>query len=465
MLDLERFPFFARIIERLRPFFHSYAYIALVVGIGAFGFAFSYEIEALYFLLVTVALSIALCRDFMPMLVGASVTGMVPLRFQGEAVETFLPLIPGGVILGAAFLFHLIAFKPDFKFGTFFKPTLAVAVAMTLGGLFANPLRDNFTLPALYYVFFLGFGMLGIYVLLEAYLPRKEDLAPYAAKMMVGVGVMGLVLFLSGIHEHLEVFMEEGPGRYFQWRNNMTNFLLLSMPFSFYMAVTRDNSIPYFVLGVLQYAALVLSHSRGGIIFGTAVFPFLLAFTLILSGEKRWRLIMTFALLLLALFFTFEALEIDSRTVLARTVERASDIDSEEGRAVRYREAMEKFREAPLFGQGLADEGEHGEPGGPMTIHWYYSTLFQTLASLGLAGAAAYLYQAFVRVRTLLRFPGYFHAFLLIAVGGFAAYSMVNVGYYAPLPYMAMVLHLFMVLDRHNDRLQADEALRREATY
>ena len=94
-----------------------------------------------------------------------------------------------------------------------------------------------------------------------------------------------------------------------------------------------------------------------------------------------------------------------------------------------------------------------------MCIYWYHSTLFQILGSLGLVGVIAYGIQAFYRGRALLKVKSRFNLFVFIAIIGFAGYSMVNVGYFIPLPNMATLIMIFIIVDRNNKYLNKNPKL------
>jgi hypothetical protein len=92
-------------------------------------------------------------------------------------------------------------------------------------------------------------------------------------------------------------------------------------------------------------------------------------------------------------------------------------------------------------------------------MYWYHSTIFQILGSLGIVGLIAYTYQEIVRIVTLLKVRSRFNLFTLLSLAGFAGYSMVNVGYFVPLPFVAMLVHMFIVVDRYNKILKDNPIL------
>lgn len=448
---------FQSISQKAERFFYSNLYIALITIIGIIGFVFSLEIYSIYAIAIIASVSWVLCKDIMPSFLAVAILAMTPLARHGE-VGFFGPVYYVPIIVIPAFIFHLIAFPPKIKLNKFFYTTLAVAIAITLGGLFYLSASEYFTMPALYYVFGLGFGMVLIYLVLQADIPYdKAKISEYFAKMMVGIGVLGIAMVTSHYIRNIEL-MELSIRRFLvsmQWGNNLSNNLLLSMPFTFYLATRGKNSVFYFVLGTLQYFAMVLTFSRGGMIFSSMIFPFVILVTFIVARKDRWKLVITFLVIigLMALAYYLWLSPIFEN--LAEMLE----VKENEARVNLYRLAWQNFREHPIFGTGLAYDGGMYYRPEAWCIYWYHSTIFQIVGSLGIVGLIAYGYQEIVRFFTLINVKSAFNLFVLLSFAGFAGYSMVNVGYFVPLPFVAMMIHIFIVVDRYNGILKKDEQL------
>ncbi|MDD4316332.1 MAG: hypothetical protein PHC84_04130, partial [Clostridia bacterium] len=150
---------FLAVSKKAEKFFYSDIYIAIVTIIGALGFAFRLELYAIYAIALLGALNWVLCRDLMPSFLAMAIISMTPLSRYGE-VGYFIPDILYVIaIIAPAGILRMIIFPPKLTLGRFFVPTLAVAVAVTLGGLFSIKLKDYFAMPALYYTIALGVGM------------------------------------------------------------------------------------------------------------------------------------------------------------------------------------------------------------------------------------------------------------------------------------------------------------------
>ncbi len=476
---------FEALSDKTKPWFYSPTYIISVTAIGIFGFVFDLELYAILAIAFIVLLNLVFQRDLLPSFLGVAIIGMVPLARYGEVeyfsplYRIFYPFLPENVqhyvdasgygafvqwfapfvIIGLIIAFTLrpVVYRVQFKKGRFFYTTLAVAVAVTLGGAFYLSPSEYFTFPALYYVFFLGIGMLIIYQAMDNYIDEtREDLFDYFSFMMVAVGVMGIAMVASAYYEHFDVIRESGPGRMFQWRNNLTNNLLLSMPFAFYLSLKRRFGSVYLALGILQFLVLVFSYSRGGIIFGTLVFPPLMLATLYLSKGRRMKQLFVLVLVFALVYVAFETWLVPFDQVLENIMDRV-EISREESRARMFVQAVERFFAYPVFGTGLAEDVIYSPQ--PMAMQWYHSTVSQVLGSLGMVGVIAFLYQELIRAFTIFELRARFNLFVLFALIGFGGYSLVNVGYFVPLPFVYMVLVMFLVLERHNRILRKNPAL------
>ncbi len=438
-------------------FFYSEIYIALITIIGIIGFIYKLEIHAIYAIGIIAGINWILSKDIMPSFLALAMIGMTPLARHGEA-GYFGPVYYLGYVLIPCFIIHMILHPPTFKVNKFFFTTLAVAVAVTLGGLFYTTPKEYFSMPAMYYIFGLGFGMLLIYMVIQSDTPYdKAKIAEYFAKMMVGIGVMGIAMITMHYIKNSELI--EIRFSYFrsmmQWKNNLSNNLLLSMPFAFYLATKGKNSLFYFIVGLLQYIALLLSFSRGGILFGTMVFPIALVATFIIAKKDRVNFLVILAIVAGLIYLALNSLSDSIWEKITTSVE----IREGEARINLYKLAWKNFLEYPIFGKGLAyDGGKYYRPEA-WCMYWYHSTIFQILGSLGIVGLIAYTYQEIVRIVTLLKVRSRFNLFTLLSLAGFAGYSMVNVGYFVPLPFVAMLVHMFIVVDRYNKILKDNPIL------
>jgi O-antigen ligase len=432
-------------------FYHSSFYLYLITAIGIWGFVFSREIAAIYIILVFAFTGLALCRDIIPFFIAVMIVGLTPLARHNQA-DFFRPLYYAPLIIIPGIIARILLTPTPLEKGFFFAPTLAVAISVTLGGAFFLSLKQYFSMPAMYYVIGLGFGMLFVYAFLEGAVPKRcaRTQIDFFAKIMACAGVMGIIMILSYYLRNYHLIKEDYALFNFrlQWGNNLSNNLLITMPLTFYLASRAQKPLPLFVLGILQYFALMLSLSRGGMIFSIIGLAGGVAFCVYYAKGHRGRLVAVFVIMMCA----FTALLIPH----IDTIISQLNITNDESRLLMYKLAIKLFKQHPLFGTGLAyNPGLYYFPKS-MCIYWYHSTLFQVLASLGLAGAAAYLMQFLFRLKALLGAKGKFNTFAALSFAGFAAYSMVNVGYFTPLPFVLILTMFFIMVERNNRPVKTD---------
>lgn len=152
-----------------------------------------------------------------------------------------------------------------------------------------------------------------------------------------------------------------------------------------------------------------------------------------------WAVMITAAVvLLLLLTFYWEKL-----TLIASNT--FSDKLQASGRDYLYLEAMDRFLENPVFGAGFGYVGYvtglHTEIG----FYQLHSTVFQTLGSMGLVGAAAMVYLYIARYYTVFRHITRWKIFFFVAMIGFEGYSLIDTGTFAGLPCMT-VIYMFLAM-------------------
>lgn len=366
-----------------------------------------------------------------------------------DSYSTFAPLWWVMFFPVAAFLFHLIRYRQPLRRGRAFWPMAAASAAVTLGGLGAISAKEYFAPGALYHVLALGFGMLLAYVLLIGYTRPGEDfdLEKFFTRLMVALGLLACFMVLFHYFENRQWVLAHRTVIPFQWRNNVSSILMLAMPFSFHRAVKR----PWWVLAaLLMYLCILLSGSRGGLVFGSV--ELLMCVALLLFADKKRRvlyLIIAGAILLLALLFSRQLI-----TFLSPAFTRLLAIllpGEQEVREILYARAVEDFKRSPVFGMGLGYMGNRDvHASKEFALCWYHNSLLQVIGSMGLVGAAAFLYQFAARCVIFLRRRTLFHLTLFAAWIAIEMMSLVNPGVFAPLPYL-LIVTMFLVVAEKTD--------------
>lgn len=379
-----------------------------------------------------------------------------------NSFSTFIKIWPIAIALFFALIFHLIVYRKKIVVGKTFWGILAVSIAVTIGGMFAKGAWKDIDSSGIYYIFGLGFGMLLIYVLLSAHIHTDSnyDLGEKFSYIMMLVGIFAVFMVLqhymtlfSRIVREPTALVNDPRFFYVQWKNNISTFLMMCMPFPFYLSFKKNHHSSTFHrywMGVLIYVALMLLQSRGGMLFGTIEFVVCIITIIFVDKQSRRKnLIAMFAMVLLAVVFLLSASDF-----IAIIMDKLS-VESSEVRWKLYADAIENFKRAPIFGVGLCYSGNQSATWIPKTgaINWYQNSILQILASFGIVGMAAYGFQFFTRIKALTKCRSKFNYTILLAYLGLGLMSLVNPGLFCPQPYLLLLTMFFVIVEKKNDEV------------
>ena len=348
-----------------------------------------------------------------------------------------------------AVIFHFTHYKKPFTTGENFAGVCAVSVAVTLGGLFSISVEDYFRAVSLYHVFGLGIGMVLGYLVLRASLsdrPIAQSSERFAVFMYLW-GAFAVYMVLQFILVNAGSITETGELPYFQWSNNIATVLMLTMPFPFYFAL---GSPVHLIPGYLIYIAVLLSGSRGGILFGTAEIIIITVYVIFASRSSatRWIAVGTATLATAVLYKNLLGIA-DLLNVSSIT---EGLIESGEARVVLIGRSIEDFKSNVLFGRGLGYTG-NTDAYDPKkgALGFYHMMIPQIIGSMGLCGVFGYLWQLILRIRTVIRRIAPYTLCLFISYLGLFMMSQVNPGEFVPLPYSLMSVAIFVIMEMHPD--------------
>lgn len=434
-------------LSAVRAFLHSDTFKLGVTVIAALFFLCKQEVVGAIILGFIIGAVFVLSDDLSPATLPFLLIGGMVLRMydSGDVWMRYFDLI---YVLVPVFASHFVIYRPRYRIGKMFFPILAVAVAVTLGGAAVADAQSYFSPTNLYYVGMLGFGMLLIYVIFYNHIGTGSfDYRSYIAKAMLYFGAFLVFMLLSVYVENLGNLLN-GELPQLQMGNNLSANLLLTMPFAFYYCGKSRYPTVSFCFGLLQYLCLILSLSRGGMLFGTVMIIPCMAYGLKQCGhndKKYIAAILSLSALLIAMvvFLYFD-------NILALL-----DIKSNEARVNLFRHAVKCFVEHPFLGVGLCyDPDLYYHPVGA-AMYWYHSTPFQVIASMGTVGIIAYTYQFISRVRLLKRKKDAFFKCLMLSFIGFELLALVNPGDFCPLPYVVTLTLLFVIAEKDSADNQA----------
>ena len=434
------------IIENLiKKFIYTDYYLILVCAIvflgwfsksATFGFSAAVIIGCIVFLFAD---------DILPLTV--NIFTLVLLIFSQDFADyTYLWWL--SIPLGICFIIFLVKNgKHDFHFGKMFFPLMAVAYALLIGGTgFAA--KDDL-LRALPDFLMLGMGVTLVYMLYNHYLKRddKRDIPLYFSKTMMYIGlVICLQIIVTLIQRKLPISQWHTEVLDIGWanRNGIATYLIFTAGLTMYLSTRYRQGWIFLTIGLFEYLCLIMTFSRGAIIFGTFSGILALVFTIIKAPNKKMHLLYL-AFMSIAVLFLYLILRKDVNEMLGALLERGMDSS---GRIDLYKEAWALFKAHPLFGVGKGYVGTNTHTNG-IGIYWFHSTVFQVLACMGIVGLIAYVYFYWARLKILFsNIKNSFNLFVLAVWVGFEGYSLINTGTFVAYPCMALVITMTLLLER-----------------
>lgn len=370
----------------------------------------------------------------------------------------FLVLIP---IVGAL-IFHFVRYpvaKPTAgKFGLAY---LAVAATMFMGGAFTN--AETNELKSLGFAAFLGLFPFAIYLMLANYRgTTKREFVNYSSKAFAFLGIL-IVMQLLVWYIRTWTGAQPGGEVHLGWgiSNGAATVLLLTAPVTMYVSVSCRRTVTAILYGIaaaLQYIGVVATVSRGAIMFGAVTFVIMLIAALVTARDKRRRIIYLVAYAVgLIVVGVCSAVFIDEiRAFFDKAFETGLSVS---GRDVIYQEAWEVFKENPLFGVGFGYVGRNAYLN-RHPMYYFHSTLFQTMASLGICGVIASVYMYCKRIKLAFSKGLSFNVFWIIACIGFEGYAMINTFTFLAVPGLLLIAIATSVNEESNAAKAAENATR-----
>ena len=399
-------------------------------------------------LVLIAVVNMLFCRDLTPSLapflfISTAFAGAWATNTQDYAI--FFPLVP--IVVGA-FAFHFVLWPPKFQVGKMYYSLIGVSVALLLGGIGVTTAEEYFAGINLFFLIGLGPALILLYFIFlnTTVADENHDPAVTIPRIMCYFGLACAGVLALSIWPRFT----GNWNWFFSWRNNLATFLLLCIPFPFYLAVKQKSlilSALQFLLGCFFVAATVLTLSRGGIIFGLVTAGLCFAYAVWKADGKRKRILfcaLTVAVIVAGLIVLLPNL---------RTRFGSGITSPDEARYGLFRHAWEMFLAHPVFGRGLGYWGplEYFSPNEDLTMYWYHNTVLQVLGSLGIVGAIAYIYQYINRATTCLgRKPNNYSWCVFLSWGAFSMMAMVNAGDFMPVPDAIIVVLLLTTAELKN---------------
>ena len=428
------------LLQRVRYFIVSPWGLLLQFCLAAAMIVAHAQVPGLFLFIAIVSIILVVCDDVLAALPSFLLVSLFMIKSDPDtAYDEYIRFWWLVFFALAAIAFHLFAYqrKKKFVWGKAAWALTAVAVAITIGGIGSISAKEYFAGGALYHVIALGVGMLLAYLFLSRAVKTDDTgrLPAYVANVMLMMGLFAAFMVFQHYLEFLPLVIERKALLAFQWRNNVSTFLMFALPFPFYKAFRKSA---YLLTALLMYLALLLTGSRGGLLFGSIELVMCILFVLLADKKRRlfysilFGSIVVLVIIALPFFFGF------FRPVLVRLIESVL-YSSQEVRGQLYQRAVQDFLASPILGKGLGYMGNRDlHPSQQFALCWYHCAPLQIIGSMGVVGIAAYLYNYITRVKIFLRRRSNFHLTLFLSWLGLEMMSLVNPGEFAPMPYLLL---------------------------
>ena len=404
------------------------------------------NLECMFIYVLIACFFLIFSDDLMSIVAPVMFTLIVSVKYYRDFTVLIAYMWYAIVPLALSLIFNLIYYRRPFTKGRFTYPLIAVSAALILGGCGSISMEEYFNPVSLYYTLGLGPAMLILYLLARSRLAneRKYDRTERLAEILYAAGLIVVFTIIVFYAANFEKFLERRSVLFYKPRNYATSVLLMCMPMCCLM-VKRSN---LHLIGMgLMYAAMILSGSRSGLLFGTMLLVICAVYIYVKNKDSR-RLYRCIALIL-AVPVCFFAVKYVPELYSSRLV-NGNFISGDETRVAYIRLGTANFLSNPVFGIGIGNikDIEVFKAIVPGCIVFYHNMVIQVISSMGILGIAAYGWHFIARAGLIWKnlrsecFAAYGFSYL-----GILLMSLTNPGIFCPFPEAGLLLLIFALLE------------------
>lgn len=404
------------------------------------------NLECMFIYVLIACFFLIFSDDLMSIVAPVMFTLIVSVKYYRDFTVLIAYMWYAIVPLALSLIFNLIYYRRPFAKGRFTYPLIAVSAALILGGCGSISVEEYFNPVSLYYTLGLGLAMLILYLLARSRLAneRKYDRTERLAEILYAAGLIVVITIIVFYAANFEKFLERRSVLFYKPRNYATSVLLMCMPMCCLM-VKRSN---LHLIGMgLMYAAMILSGSRSGLLFGTMLLVICAVYIYVKNKDSR-RLYRCIALIL-AVPVCFFAVKYVPELYSSRLV-NGNFISGDETRVAYIRLGTANFLSNPVFGIGIGNikDIEVFKAIVPGCIVFYHNMVIQVISSMGILGIAAYGWHFIARAGLIWKnrrsecFAAYGFSYL-----GILLMSLTNPGIFCPFPEAGLLLLIFALLE------------------
>lgn len=266
----------------------------------------------------------------------------------------------------------------------------------------------------------------------KAYLPMVVS--------VIGVGMLAEVI---GMYFGDGVIREDGTinrgALYTGWGiyNNVGCVMAMCMPAPVYFAIKNKHGWAYTILCTVFYLGLLLTQSRGAMLFGTVVYLGCVVATLVGSkGKERLFNGVVYAVLVAALIVSIIVFREEFKDLFFSVIQQGFN---DAARFKTWEACWERFKEYPGFGVGfyktpgtiLTEDGMYtefidGTPEGSFLALRSHNTFFQLIATGGIVALVAYAVHRIQTIYVCLRRPNTLKIVTALCIASLLLTSLVD---------------------------------------
>lgn len=378
---------------------------------------------------------------------------LIQIRHIEDMAKT--PAIIIFCIVAVFLILHFILYPPK----KFLKlkltiPLILISIAYFLGGigcLLTTDYKRNFLLSLAN-----GPLLLFIYFFFANYIdpPKNVDLKNYFFEILVVVGItisaqilIHNLYFFKYLNDEYPVAADIGIGNV----NNVAAVLIFSTFACFYLIAKMKNFLCCFIALAIMYVALAYSLCYGAIgatLILTPVAAYYTARYQTTKNKKILNLIYFSVVLLIAFALTYIFAKYGFINCITTFGEKISD---DHGRTPLFIDAINLFVKHPIFGVSVAYIPQDKTPSLYVFGYNFHSTIFHTLATLGIFGFTAYSTYYVARYKMILKFFDSFNVFSYIAFGAFFAYSVMDTNENTVIPCVVFAILFMNIIEYVNN--------------
>ena len=370
----------SRLVTELRAFLRSGWFAAVAVLFMACSELFGLEILVMYCYLAFGAAIVLFSEDMLPVVPLVCCGYMLfsaknnPGKFPDSLFGTpagqfalFFAVAVAAVLLVGRLVSMLIRVREKRGIPKFAAGYLMLGAAYLLSGA-GSPYYDGRTVL----MGFVQIAALSGFYFFFYYTIRWENVPKSYLPMVISIVGAGLLAEVGGMYFNEGVVTADGgidrAMLYTGWGiyNNVGCMMAMCMPAPVYFAVKHKNGWRYTLLYTLYFCGVLLTQSRGAILFGSVVYLACVVVTLVCSGgrERLWHILVYAGSLLVAvgalLIFHKNFLDLFESLIVSGFNDSA--------RFATWKACWERFTEYPVFGVGF-----YKTPGTMMTESGMYT--------------------------------------------------------------------------------------------